>query len=182
MRFLEKITAGIIGANGFDGFAEWTLPPGTEFMANKKWWGEGGKRPVPHQGLDLVAWRNRQGKVFAIKPGAVVPAVCGEIIVNILPDFIGKSIFSLTSGKESELRLHLYGHLVAAEGLSPGQRLEKGAIIGRVAAPAKRKTVRPHLHISIARVCEKLDFTGTKITWGNLATLPIELIDPAQAG
>ena len=58
-RFCEYL----VGLNNLDeqGFEKWVFQPGMLFHSTHRWWGNGGRRDHPHEGLDLCLYRDRSG-------------------------------------------------------------------------------------------------------------------------
>ncbi len=88
-------TKTLIQKNRLDkrGFSDWVFLPGMLFKSPDKWWGDRGKREKPHEGLDLCLFRDNQDKIVRLDGKIMIPAIYDSIVVRIIKDFIGKSIF-----------------------------------------------------------------------------------------
>ena len=53
-------------------FQEWSWMPGMGFQDDNLWWGEGKKRTTPHEGVDFVRYRDRNGKIRNLVSGVAV--------------------------------------------------------------------------------------------------------------
>jgi murein DD-endopeptidase MepM/ murein hydrolase activator NlpD len=141
--------------NGLDrrGFHAWAFLPGMLFNAGDKWWGDRGKRALPHEGLDLCLFKDRLGRFFRLDEGTRIPAMYGGTVVAIIDDFLGTSIvLEHMLPERGGPFLTIYGHTVAGEVLRLESAVRAGEIIGTLADSRKSKVhTHPHLHISLAR-------------------------------
>jgi murein DD-endopeptidase MepM/ murein hydrolase activator NlpD len=163
-----------------EGFKRWVFQPGMRFQAREKWWGDYGPRAVPHEGIDLYSFETTGGRVANVDQRTQIPAAFAGQVVKIAPDFLGQSIF-ISHGIYADAGRHLLsavGHTVPREGLSPGQAVAAGEIIGAVAGVGgKKASLPPHLHLTFAWVPK--NFRLEQLTWDNLGHDPgIRLIDP----
>jgi len=163
-----------------DGFKGWVFHPGMRFQAREKWWGDQGRRAVPHEGLDLYSFEAASGRLASVDRQTQIPAAFAGEVVKIDRDFLGKSIFIRHAiyADDGRQLLSAVGHTVPREGLQPGQAVAAGEIIAAVAGLAGKKTnLPPHLHLTFAWVPQ--DFRLDQLTWKNLGHDPgIRLIDP----
>jgi murein DD-endopeptidase MepM/ murein hydrolase activator NlpD len=163
-----------------DGFRQWVLQPGMRFQAAEKWWGNRGRRPAPHEGLDLYSFEDAAGRRKTVDRHTQIPAAFAGHLVKIHGDFLGKSIFmSHEIFSVGGLRLvSAFGHTVPRDCLKIGQYVAAGEIIGDVAGGAAKPTdLPPHLHLTFAWVAA--DFSPAQLTWETLGSDPgIILIDP----
>lgn len=163
-------------------FDEWALRPGMLFRASEKWWGSGGVRARPHEGLDLCCYKDKRGNEHLLVAGALVPVIYRGEILKIEDDLIAKSVYvghDIYDGEGN--RLHtIYGHITPAEEVRRGAILEEGDIIGVIAEPAKKKiTIHAHLHISVAFIATS--FHSEDLTWKVMAdTRMVFLHDPLK--
>jgi len=157
--------------NGLDGegFAGWEFLPGMRFGERAAWWRGGADRGCAHEGLDIRSFRTAAGRTLNLEPGARVPALWPGRVAAVVDDFLGCSVFVAHEvADDAGRRLHsVFGHVVPAAGLAPGDALgEEGRVgviaPGRGAAPA-------HLHLTVALVAP-----GGRLDWAALG-------DPARA-
>jgi len=163
-----------------DGFQGWIFHPGMLFQAQEKWWGDQGRRAVPHEGLDLYSFETDGGRVKTVDHQTQIPAAFAGQVVKIDRDFLGKSIYiihAISAGDGRQL-LSAVGHTVPREGLKAGQPVAAGEIIATVAGfPGQISNLPPHLHLTFAWV--PMDFRLDQLTWENLGRDPgITLSDP----
>lgn len=174
----SAFTERLLRLNGLEasGFAAWELLPGMRFGGCKAWWRDGAPRKAPHEGLDLAAFRTRDGGRVPLGPGARVPVLWAGTVAAIVPDFLGRSVFVAHDRWDGEgRRLHsVYGHLAPFPGLAPGSPLREGDEIGAIADPVARESFVPaHLHLTVAWIA-----AGDPLEWSALRdparTLPID--------
>ncbi|OQD45743.1 hypothetical protein BIY37_06760 [Candidatus Brocadia sapporoensis] len=158
----------LIKHNGLDksGFLEWVFCPGMLFNDQNKWWGSGGIRQRPHEGLDLCFYRDKAGQNHCLSEKTGIPVLYDGEIVGIHDDFLGKSLFvSHDIFDDHGNRLHtIYGHTNPYRGVKAGRVFREGEIIAAI-ADAKRKNVQiaSHLHISVAWLPSS--FPYEKLDW-----------------
>ena len=160
-----------IEANGYDalGFVEWVFHPGMLFNAIERWWGDGGKRDRPHEGLDLCFYRDSIGCNHVLDGRTKIPVIYDGDIIKIDKDFLGKSIYiSHDSYDENGYRLcTIYGHTRPNRGLYVGKTLREGDIFATIAhREAGEVKVPPHLHISVAWISESIN--GENLDWSTI--------------
>jgi murein DD-endopeptidase MepM/ murein hydrolase activator NlpD len=166
--------------NGLDrhGFQAWVFLPGMLFNSREKWWGDGGKRTRPHEGLDFCLFNDGR-RVFRLGEGTRIPAMYDGNVVAIIDDFLGRSIVlrHRLSGNGGPF-LTIYGHTVVKETLRLETLVREGEIIGRLADSGKSKgPVYPHLHVSLARPSGCVDYTS--LAWRDLDNPRLfAMIDP----
>ena len=154
----SRFTEFILRENGLDrhGFQAWAFLPGMLFKAGDKWWGDRGKRTLPHEGLDFFLFNNGWGRVLRLGEGTRIPAMYGGTVVAIIDHFLGKSI--VLEHRFPELGgplLTIYGHTVVGEVLQLNSAVGAGEIIGTLADSRRSKAhAHPHLHVSLARPSE----------------------------
>ena len=80
--------------NGWDKtvFAKWVFARGMLFQATEKWWGDMGRRVIPHEGLDLCLYEDLNGKLRHLDETTAIPTMFDCRVVNIMDDFLGKTI------------------------------------------------------------------------------------------
>ena len=134
------------------GFDAWVFYPGMLFNDLHKWWGDGGVRQRPHEGLDLCFYRDKAGQEHSLDERIKIPVMYEGEIVRIDDDFLGKSIF-VSHGIYDDLgnRFHtIYGHTNPYSGVAIGKTLSEGDAIATIADARKKKAkIFPHLHISV---------------------------------
>ena len=180
----SDFTEAFIRANslGKGEFAAWVFHPDMLFGAMQNWWGAKKRRPRPHEGIDLCLFRDSNGKIIGIDERTKVPAAYDGVVVKILDDFLGKSIFvehTFRTDRRS-VSLMMYGHAVPAEGLSVGEPVGKGQVVATV-APRKGPEARvpPHLHVTVARSMEPIDYAA--LDWTTIANFGgLQLLDPLE--
>ena len=161
-------------------FREWAFYPGMLFHSTENWWGNGGKRDKPHEGLDLCFYRDKDGKNHCFTTTIKVPVIYKGRVVKIIDDFISKSIFvshDIYDSKGNQLYT-IYGHVEPYEGIIRGTVLEEGAIIATITDAKKKKAkMSSHLHISVAWIPESLH--SESLNWKTLNNSSIvTLLDP----
>jgi len=114
--------------NAAPGFQEWVFCPGMLFQSTGKWWGKRGERNRPHEGLDLLLYRNDEGSIRHIDASFLVPMLADGRIVGMMDDFLGQSIIvehpSLKGNPENILTM--YGHTHPLKHVQPGITMRKG--------------------------------------------------------
>jgi hypothetical protein len=175
--FQERFTSG----NNLDEFKEWLFHPGMLFNSSAQWWGDGGRRKTPHEGLDLCLYRTKTGDIRYLEAITQVPVMFEGIVVKVGKDFLGKSAFINHDGyRQGKRSLYtIYGHLELAGHIHPGLRLGEGEIIGTIADTGGR-LIPPHLHISVAWLPDEI--TSLQLDWKVVAERRrVVLLDPLRA-
>jgi murein DD-endopeptidase MepM/ murein hydrolase activator NlpD len=99
-------------------------------------WGEPRSGHRHHQGIDI----------FARRGTPVVAAADGEV-VRIGQDRLGGNVVWVAGGGA---RLYYYAHLEAFRpGLTRGERVHAGTVLGRVGTTGNARGTPPHLHFGI---------------------------------
>lgn len=161
------------------GFKEWVFRPAMLFGSSDKWWGAGGRRDSPHEGLDLCFYRTTDGNIQRLNAGIKIPALFGGEVVNVIEDYLGESVFVRHRPFENSGRLlyTVYGHIVPSPSVSPGKSLSEGDVIGVISGGRHSATAPPaHLHISAAWI--PASFPADKLNWGAIGGPDAVLIDP----
>ena len=176
----SRFTEYFVRANGlsevdFDG---WLLSTGMLFKSTHRWWGTQEKRKEPHEGLDLVFYRDSQNRAIGIDQSTRIPTMYAGVVVGVFDDLIGKSVFIRhdISDVERGRLCTIFGHTEPDSDIRPGKSLREGEAIARVAGVGA-STVSPHLHITIGWAQEEI--TDDLLDWrviGNTGV--IKLIDP----
>ncbi|BBO15799.1 conserved hypothetical protein [Candidatus Brocadia pituitae] len=177
----------LIKLNNLDtsGFKEWVFYPGMVFNNQYKWWGNGGIRQRPHEGLDFCFYRDVAGQDHSLDEKTKIPVMYTGEIVSIHDDFLGKSLFVRHAiFDDYENRLHtIYGHTNPYPGVDIGRIFREGEVIAAIADTGKKDTqIPPHLHISVAWLPKS--FPYNRLNWETMGdrgvtTLcnPLEFID-----
>lgn len=141
----------LVRHNSLDGFREWVFRPGMLFGSRLKWWGEGGYRSSPHEGLDLCLYRDGGGRIHGLDKNTKISLIYEGEVVRVVRDFIGKSVFlrhGLCDGEGNAL-YSVYGHIEPRGSVTRGRVFREGEIIAAL-ADTRGRSVPPHLHISLA--------------------------------
>jgi murein DD-endopeptidase MepM/ murein hydrolase activator NlpD len=178
----SRFTEHLVRENGLadDRLAHWILRPGMLSGAPVKWWGDGGKRIAPHEGLDLCFYRDQAHEIHRLHPGTRIPAMYDGTVVRVLDDFLGRTVVIAHSLPEGDGAFYtIYGHIVPREGLDVDRSVREGEFVARLTdASRSRDNALPHLHVS-------LGWTRDAIAHHNLdwETIPhvLNLLDPLPA-
>ncbi|MBN2240572.1 MAG: M23 family metallopeptidase [Dehalococcoidales bacterium] len=160
------------------GFREWLFLPSMLFDSEDKWWSDEGKRAVPHEGIDISMYRTASGVTKYLDRSMRVPAVFSGRVERIINDFLGKSVFISSEHPDAAggRFFTLYGHIEPLPDIAEGTFIREGDVIGTIAA-GKQTTVRPHLHISFARVPDNIALQ--ELDWETIgARKKIQLLNP----
>ena len=164
-------------------FQRWRFHPGMLFNSWEQWWGEPGRRPSAHEGIDLCFFEDEAGQINFLGGTVRVPATFAGTVVKLDRDFLGQSIYlrhAIFSEDGAQL-LTAYGHTRLVEGLAVGRQVAEGEIIASIAPVSARKNgMRAHLHLTMAWAPVLLPLD--RLTWENLGRDGgIRLIDPLAA-
>jgi len=183
----SRFTEFFVKHNDLDnsGFEEWVFYPGMLFHSQYKWWGNGGTRQRPHEGLDFCFYREMAGQNHRLNEKTKIPVMYAGEIVGIHDDFMGKSLF-VSHGfyDEQGNKLHtIYGHTSPYRGVAVGKVFREGETLAVIAASRKKNTQIPsHLHVSVAWLPKS--FPYNRLSWETMGdrgvvTLcdPLEFID-----
>ena len=173
----------LAGANDLParGFEEWVFYRAMLFQSLEKWWGKGGRRDKPHEGVDLTLYRARGGRTGRLDAATQVPAMYGGRIIRIIEDHIGKSAFvshEIHDEKGNQL-YSVYGHIEPVEGIGEAVQIPEGQIIGTIAGKGRNEKVGmlPHVHLSVAWVPGNLP--PRRLEWGIMNDPSmVRLVDP----
>ncbi len=171
----------MVRENGLNrrGFEAWAFLPGMLFNAGDKWWGDGGKRTLPHEGVDFCLFKDRGGRFLRLGEGTTIPAMYSGTVVAILDDFLGTSIvIEHWLPRHGSPFLTIYGHTIMREALQLEGGVREGEVIGTLAGSRKHKVhISPHLHVSVARPSERAAYDG--LAWRDLNNPGLfTMIDP----
>ncbi len=149
------------------------------FQDTGLWWGEGKKRITPHEGVDFVRYRDRNGKSWSLAGGLAVPTIFSGEIAWIHRDFLAWSLYIrhpqfVLSGR---VLYTVYGHLQPGKKLCVGQRISAGEVVGFLEKYRLDNTVPLHLHLSIAWISEVV--APEQLSWQLLNDSHlVTLVDP----
>jgi murein DD-endopeptidase MepM/ murein hydrolase activator NlpD len=175
----------LVECNGLGeaGFARWTFHPGMLFRAQEKWWGDWGRRPTPHEGIDLVLYTDEPGRLLELDESTRIPVMFDGEVVKIEKDYLGQSVYvdhGIDDGHGRRLWT-MYGHTRPADHVRPGERVRRGEVIARL-TKKKTKTTgpRPHLHLTMTWVSQERALG--ELRWETLHDPEIAvLFDPLHA-
>ncbi|MFP4085732.1 MAG: M23 family metallopeptidase [Desulfobacteraceae bacterium] len=160
----------------------WIFCPGMLFNTFDKWWGGEGYRKNAHEGLDLLLYTTRQGRMDRLHEGTGIQVMAHGLIVSIIKDFLGKTVFvEHASPHQDCTRVYsIYGHTVPHRDVHAGMTVHRGDIIATVAGPGSSPfPMAPHLHLSIARAPRPL--SPHQFSWETLGTSHrLTLLDPLK--
>jgi hypothetical protein len=148
------------------GFAQWVFHPGMLFNSRLAWWGAGGRRSVPHEGIDLCLYRDKRGAVQRLDATTGIPLIFTGAVKHIIDDYLGRTLFAahdIYDGMGNQCYT-IYGHVAPAAGIAPGDTLNTGELFAVMADTKSGKTeIIPHAHISIAWIPE--NFPAGDLSW-----------------
>ena len=148
-------------------FSKWIFSPGMLFQSIDKWWGDFGKRPTPHEGLDLCLYEDTGGRLHHLNASTQIPVIADCRVVKIMDDFLGKTVMLEHDlpEKDGGLFLTIFGHAKPDKNLCVDDRFKKGDVICTVSEPEKLK-ILPHLHITMAKVLQQNTYAG--LNWDTI--------------
>ena len=162
------------------GVEEWLFCPGMLFQATGKWWEDRGRRRRPHEGLDLLLYRDQHGRVLHLNETTRIPVMSDGVVVGIIHDLLGKSVIveHPVPDKDNERSYTIYGHTRPQNGIRAGTAVNRGDAIATVASPGRSAfPMAPHLHISIAWAPEPI--SHDRLNWDTIgASEMLTLLDP----
>lgn len=167
------------------GFDKWIFHPGMLFHSTDRWWGDGGSRDHPHQGLDLCLYRDGNGEDHTLDGKIKIPLIYDGEVVRVIDDYIGKSVFlihDICDDKRHQL-YSIYGHTEPHDGIGRSKTFHEGDVIATIKDTNEIKVdIMPHLHVSLAWAPKYLPYN--KLDWKTISnpdivTLlnPLEFID-----
>ena len=167
-----QFNEALLRSNGLTerGFCEWAFYPGMLFFSRERWWGNGGMRNRPHEGVDFCFYKDREGRIhYAPDRALEIPVLYEGTVVHLVKDYIGTSLFVLhdiydTNGNQL---CTIYGHTDPSEGIRSGVAVKEGRIIATIADAGKTKAkMSSHLHLSIAWIFP--DYPHEGLNWKSL--------------
>lgn len=162
-------------------FSGWHFLEGMGFQEARQWWGVGGLRKTPHEGIDLFYFRDHLNTIKTMSSQSLVPPLMAGEVVAVFPDFIGQSILFRHFIRQGRYELlTLFGHLLPGQGIVPGKRVHcLDCSVGMFAPAKKDQKVPGHLHISIFWCA--VDCHLSQIDWSMIRnSSQITLVDPLQ--
>ncbi len=166
-RFTEyMVRENRLSERGFEG---WVFAPGMLFDATDKWWGDKGKRSIPHEGLDFCLYKDGRGSVLRLEEDSRVPVMYDGCVMGIIDDFLGKSV--IVEHRFPTLPrqgfLTIYGHTVPDRGCVVGGPVKAGDVIATIAGlGASRRDMYPHLHVCLGWPSGSIALEG--LNWQNM--------------
>jgi hypothetical protein len=172
-------TQALVRANRLDegGFQHWHIDPAMRFGAARMWWADLGPRPRPHEGVDLLYYRDRDQALRRLDTETQIPAMYDGTVVRLCDDFIGRSVMMGHRFPDRAGWFYtLYGHTHPCAGQAAGQTIHAGETVAHL-APVTRpgSTVLPHLHISVGWSPESV--APERLDW-TLLPEALHLLDP----
>jgi len=175
----SRFTEYLVRENGLaeHGLEHWVLRPGMLFGAPDKWWGDHGKRSVPHEGLDLWLYRDQHLLIHRLHVGTAIPAMYDGAVVRMLGDFLGTSVVVEHRLPQGDAVFYtIYGHTIPRDGLDINQSVHEGEIIARLADATRSKDdALPHLHVSLGWTRSVIAYHS--LDWGTIPQT-LTLLDP----
>ena len=142
------------------------------FNAQDKWWGDGGRRASPHEGIDICLYRDSSGAIQFIPKAARIPVIYAGQVKRILDDYLGSTLYLAHEIYDSRGNqcYTIYGHVAPGAGIAPGDSIRDGEIVAAIADTEDRKiNILPHVHISVAWIPE--NFPSEQLNWSMLNRL-----------
>lgn len=180
----SRFTEFIIRENSLDafGFQEWYFYPGMLFNEMDKWWGNGGKREKPHEGVDFCFYKTHQDNVLQLDETIKIPVLYEGVVRKVMDDYIGRSVVieHRFDKKDFPKFFTIYGHTIPICDLHDGQMVREGEIIATLALPDKPQSkIPPHLHLSVGWTSGKISYDT--LGWRIMDKLKgLRWIDPLQ--
>jgi len=170
----------LLEANGLHDlqFDQWVFYPGMLLNSTHRWWGDGGERSRPHEGIDICFYRDRAGNLQRLGTSTRIPVMYAGEVVQIVDDYLGRSIFvghELRDGDGN--RLHtVYGHTDEQQSVRTGSVIGNREIIATVSdASKKNRAMPPHLHLTVAWIPP---YHPAQLSWKTLQASGTILVDP----
>ncbi len=141
----DKYCVLLLEANGVNapGVSPFIISDGMGLGDDAVWWDSSwDKRPVPHEGIDLVRFKTSSGVVSVFRGFRIISPVSGTV-VGISPDFLDKTVWLNPDGRPDVVVV--LAHL--APQVTLGQRLVCGDAVGLI--DYKVRGVPLHLHVSM---------------------------------
>jgi len=178
MRFTETL----IAANGLDPeqFQNWVFRPGMLFKSPDKWWGDGGRRDFPHEGLDFCLYQDPAGKACRLGENTRIPVMHDGVVRALFKDYLGQAVIleHVDLDHAGGRLMSVYAHTVPEKHIVPAAVVKAGDIIATIADTRHSKArIRPHLHLSFGRPAP--DLVYEPFVWNRMRDPEqVKLIDP----
>jgi hypothetical protein len=159
------------------GIYDWIYLKGMLFGSLEKWWGSGGERKAPHEGVDLCMYRDIDGRICNIDETFKVSVCFNGRVYRIIDDFLGKTIFIGHEVFYNSMQLFsVYGHCIPI--IIEGRDINDGKIIVTV-SESKNIEIKTHLHITTAWL--PMNISIDRLNWKTINNPQIaKLIDPLE--
>jgi murein DD-endopeptidase MepM/ murein hydrolase activator NlpD len=174
----------LVRENALDkrGFKRWVFRAGMLFEARDKWWGDGGKRGSPHEGVDFCFYRDRRDRLRRLSQAARVPVMYDGVVAGIISDFLGKSVIVRHPCQRvygGEL-VSIYAHTKPNDDVDVGTAVAEGQLIATLAHTEGAKAgTGPHLHLSLGWTVN--GYAWQSFDWKTIGTSDtLRLLDPLQ--
>ncbi|NTV13005.1 MAG: hypothetical protein HGA96_03590 [Desulfobulbaceae bacterium] len=135
--------------------AEWLFLPGMRFREYQSWWQPGRLRTSPHEGIDILVYRDANGGKKQLAAATKIPPLLAGIVVLRTMDFLGETaILAHDFYDRDDRQLHtFYAHLQPNNAPASRRTMTADSQIGTIALPTRpAPTCPPHLHLSLAWV------------------------------
>ncbi len=179
----SRFTEFIVSENSLNasGFQEWFFYPGMRFNEMDKWWGNGGERNKPHEGVDLCFFKTHKNEILQLNDTIKIPVLYDGVVVKVMDDYIGRSIVveHPFDEKDHPKLYTIYGHTLPNYELYDGKRVREGEILATLARPKASSPIPPHLHLSIGWLKENHSIQN--LDWETIgATNALKWVDPLK--
>lgn len=179
-RFCDQL----VRQNALDkrGFKQWVFRAGMLFEATDKWWGDGGKRGSPHEGVDFCFYRDRHGRLRRLSQVTRIPVMYDGVVAGIVDDFLGKSVLvkhPCHRDRGGEL-VSIYAHTKPNDDIRVGAAVAEGQLIATLARVEGSKAgTGVHLHLSLGWTAN--GYAWTSFDWKTIgSSSTLRLLDPLQ--
>ena len=173
---LEKyhFTVLLLKANGIesDEFASWIFHPGMLFNPPLKWWGDGGRRDFPHEGVDFCLYGDTGGGVKRLGPETRIPVMQSGVVRGVFSDYLGRTLLVKHEGRtaDSNALISFYAHIRPLDGIQPGVRLNPGDPLATIVdTDGSKAKILPHLHYKLGVASTDLVYEG--FVWNDMRNL-----------
>ncbi|MFH1217344.1 MAG: hypothetical protein V1706_12655 [Pseudomonadota bacterium] len=122
--------------------------PGMGFGDPEKWWCTNGKRPRPHEGVDICCYVDDSQQHCLLGESIQVPFFSDGKVIAITKDFHASSVFVRERAGEIGHSVAVYSHILPV--VQCGCKVMKGGPAGMVAPSTG--PVPPHLHLSLLKI------------------------------
>lgn len=174
----------LISENDLDqsGFERWIFCQGMLFNSPDKWWGDYGLRDVPHEGIDLCLFKDRNSRVRQLIETTRIPVMQNGVVKAMFKDYLGIAIVieHERAGTNCGNLLSIYAHTQPRPEIDIGVNVHEGDIIATLADTSRSKAnIRPHLHFSLGLGATPISYDG--FVWDTIRNPEmITLLDPLK--